>query len=1049
MFDSSTTAPPRSSSDRTPTTTPRSLSFSQPDLSSASLETFNALATSHVLWGGSRGPGSRTQLTRRVVRKFVGGALNALSLSPDRKLCVVAGREVLKILQIEREVYGHSVYVLDEVQNLRVGKLNLSYSSNDVKWHPLPEYKHLIASAATNGAVVIWNVLQKGGKKLERKITEHTRTVNKVCWSPQHAHLLLSASQDGTMRLWDLREAKNVACTNFVAKVEVRDIAFSPMYPNYFAAGLENGALQIWDLRRSATWSHSLQAHQGLILSLDWHPTNPNLLATGGRDRMVKTWDLTLLNTPAAERPVHRIQAFTGVGRVRWRGTRASGVSVASASSMATPSTPSSGGVAHSLILATCASLMDTRITVWHMMQPYIPLFTLGRHSDVVTGVEWLRHDTATLSCSKDGTVQIVLLDKDWHVLSLEQSSTLLEDGHEKTRAPENRDTKMEKDKDTADSEDNNDKETEGDRDNENDSEAQDTAENVATPRTNTFLSSASYSGDKPSKCDEHELWRTLETNVLSDSELANDVYCPLERISTTAVAWTVHNQLAVVFDAVRRSVDFTPTHSTSGSSQQTPRGTVRVFMLPSPQESAPTDRPKSSTLSLGPDPHVVQYLAQNYRLRGNIADVCWHNAQVARSVHREQLAQMWLLLRVMYAFDYVSTQRLPTVDVMPVQPIALSGDSDNVAATLLKSTPPSDGKDTPSQLLSSAPAVTSDVSHARPNKPTRASLSPTHPPISLTPTLFVPSPSHQLFTFSPSSSPPPEELPLPALAPGMDMSHSLSVPQSLPHRMPPIDTIPQSDISGTQSASDTSDVLKQRSTHSPPSAQQHHHHSYRTHDYMPLTVDMWQDVVLAALQHYAQQGDVQTCATVLLVLNQRVDDDLSKDHHPEHHFLLQPQRKVALQWFMAYIELLARLELWNCANEVIKYCYLDAVHNANQKSTTIATACAKCGKPIQSGWLCDRPTCGGRAANNSGLSLPQPPPAVPQAVPSPIPAADLYSSTRHVMNVCSVCHQHVRGLWAWCQGCGHGGHLHHLKAWFATERACPTGCSHYCVYSF
>ncbi len=37
---------------------------------------------------------------------------------------------------------------------------------------------------------------------VERKITDHSRTVNKVCWHPQKVHNLLSASQDGTMRLW-------------------------------------------------------------------------------------------------------------------------------------------------------------------------------------------------------------------------------------------------------------------------------------------------------------------------------------------------------------------------------------------------------------------------------------------------------------------------------------------------------------------------------------------------------------------------------------------------------------------------------------------------------------------------------------------------------------------------------------------------------------------------------------------------------------------------------------------------------------------------------
>ena len=40
-----------------------------------------------------------------------------------------------------------------------------------------------------------------------------------------------------------------------------------------------------------------------------------------------------------------------------------------------------------------------------------------------------------------------------------------------------------------------------------------------------------------------------------------------------------------------------------------------------------------------------------------------------------------------------------------------------------------------------------------------------------------------------------------------------------------------------------------------------------------------------------------------------------------------------------------------------------------------------------------------------------------------------------------------VRGLLAWCQGCGHGGHLRHIKDWFKKDRSCPTGCGHNCEY--
>jgi WD40 repeat protein len=80
----------------------------------------------------------------------------------------------------------------------------------------------MIATAATNGAVVIWNIesqMQKHGKlyplplnhewkhlisfsPIERVINDHARTVNKISWHPEHAYTLLSGSQDGTMKLW-------------------------------------------------------------------------------------------------------------------------------------------------------------------------------------------------------------------------------------------------------------------------------------------------------------------------------------------------------------------------------------------------------------------------------------------------------------------------------------------------------------------------------------------------------------------------------------------------------------------------------------------------------------------------------------------------------------------------------------------------------------------------------------------------------------------------------------------------------------------------------
>jgi WD40 repeat protein len=49
-------------------------------------------------------------------------------------------------------------------------------------------------------------------------------------------------------------------------------------------------------------------------------------------------------------------------------------------------------------------------------------------------------------------------------------------------------------------------------------------------------------------------------------------------------------------------------------------------------------------------------------------------------------------------------------------------------------------------------------------------------------------------------------------------------------------------------------------------------------------------------------------------------------------------------------------------------------------------------------------------------------------------------------VSICSVCNQGVRGIFTWCQGCNHGGHLTHLKTWFSENRKCPAGCGHECM---
>ncbi|XP_022917684.1 GATOR2 complex protein WDR24 isoform X2 [Onthophagus taurus] len=158
-------------------------------------------------------------------------------------------------------------------------------------------------------------------------------------------------------------------------------------------------------------------------------------------------------------------------------------------------------------------------------------------------------------------------------------------------------------------------------------------------------------------------------------------------------------------------------------------------------------------------------------------------------------------------------------------------------------------------------------------------------------------------------------------------------------------------------------------------------------------------NTVVDALKYHATMGDIQTAACVLIVLGDRRKhlktlDDVTQE-----------------QWLLGYLDMLHRYQLWNVATQVIKISWLPSVNCLNQQSTRINTNCSQCAKPLQrTGWLCDR-------CHTSEHSL------------------------------CSVCHQVVKGLYAWCQGCSHGGHLKHMQEWIAAKKVCPTGCGHQCEY--
>lgn len=142
-------------------------------------------------------------LSGRTMFCHLDAPANAISVCRDAAQVVVAGRNIFKIYGIEEEQFVEKL-------NLRVGrKPSLNFSCADVVWHQMDE--NLLATAATNGVVVTWNLGKPSRNKQDQLFTEHKRTVNKVCFHPTEVYMLLSGSQDGYMKCFDLRKKDSVS----------------------------------------------------------------------------------------------------------------------------------------------------------------------------------------------------------------------------------------------------------------------------------------------------------------------------------------------------------------------------------------------------------------------------------------------------------------------------------------------------------------------------------------------------------------------------------------------------------------------------------------------------------------------------------------------------------------------------------------------------------------------------------------------------------------------------------------------------------------------
>lgn len=229
--------------------------------------------------------------------------------------------------------------------------------------------ENILATASTNGVIVIWDMNRGSKFKQKCMLHEHSRTVNKINFHATEPTWLITGSQDGTMKCLDIRTKAPVR-TFFSNTESVRDVQFSPHQPHTFAAVSENGHVQLWDVRRHERYFQHFTAHSGPIFACEWHPETP-WLATASRDKTIKVWDLT--TKPSCDYTIHNL---VSVGRIKWRPNR-------------------------KYQIASCSLVVDYSINVWDIRRPYIPFAMFKEHTNSTLAIIWRGDPQSLLSTSR------------------------------------------------------------------------------------------------------------------------------------------------------------------------------------------------------------------------------------------------------------------------------------------------------------------------------------------------------------------------------------------------------------------------------------------------------------------------------------------------------------------------------------------------------------------------------------------------------------------------------------------------------------------------
>ena len=210
----------------------------------------------------------------------VDGAIGAMSLSPNGRDAVLAGRRGLFIIDLD-----------DPFTPPRWLHHITSWEVADVQWSPHHTIKPSWCISTSNQKALLWDLARPSNNAILNVLHYHTRAITDINFHPSNPEVLATSSIDTFILSWDMRAPRKPVAQWAEWRAGTTQVKWNHENPFEIASSHDNG-FHIWDSRKTALPVLKVNsAHNGKINGLDFSEGSKNII-TCSNDNTVKFWNL-------------------------------------------------------------------------------------------------------------------------------------------------------------------------------------------------------------------------------------------------------------------------------------------------------------------------------------------------------------------------------------------------------------------------------------------------------------------------------------------------------------------------------------------------------------------------------------------------------------------------------------------------------------------------------------------------------------------------------------------------------------------------------------